>query len=92
MRVLFVSPYVPSRIRVRPYEWIKALAGLGCHVHLVALRAGARSAFEVGLHVWGGSLGFHEQRFALVEAVSHLERLEGEGRVMQVEPKRWAPM
>ena len=38
MRVLFVSPYVPSRIRVRPYEWIKALAGLGCHVHLVALR------------------------------------------------------
>lgn len=38
MRVLFVSPYVPSKIRVRPYEWIRALAGLGCRVHLVALQ------------------------------------------------------
>ena len=60
-------------------------------VHLAALREGARSAFEVGLHVWGGSLGFHEQRFALVEAISHLERLEAEGRAVQVEPERWAP-
>ena len=25
--------------------------------------------------IWGGGLGFHEQRFALVEAISHLERL-----------------
>ena len=38
MRVLFVSPYVPSQIRVRPYQWIRALTGLGCHVHLVALQ------------------------------------------------------
>ncbi len=38
MHVLFVSPYVPSHIRIRPYNWIRALAGLGCRVHLVALR------------------------------------------------------
>jgi glycosyltransferase involved in cell wall biosynthesis len=38
MRVLFVAPYVPSRIRVRPYEWIRALARLGASVHLVAVQ------------------------------------------------------
>lgn len=38
MRVLFVSPYVPSAVRVRPYQWIRALARLGHRVHLVALR------------------------------------------------------
>ncbi len=38
MRVLFVAPYVPSRIRVRPYEWVRALARLGCQVHLVAVQ------------------------------------------------------
>jgi glyoxylase-like metal-dependent hydrolase (beta-lactamase superfamily II) len=60
-------------------------------VHLEALRLGARSAFDVGKHVWGGRLGFHEQRFALVEAISHLERLVAEGRAVEVEPARWAP-
>jgi glycosyltransferase involved in cell wall biosynthesis len=38
MRVLFVAPYVPSPIRVRPYQWIRALARLGHQVDLVALR------------------------------------------------------
>jgi glycosyltransferase involved in cell wall biosynthesis len=38
MRVLFVSPYVPSHIRIRPFAWIRTLTGLGCRVHLVALR------------------------------------------------------
>ncbi len=38
MRVLFVAPYVPSRIRVRPYEWVRALARQGCRVHLVAVQ------------------------------------------------------
>jgi glycosyltransferase involved in cell wall biosynthesis len=38
MRVLFVAPYVPSRIRVRPYEWIRALARQGARVHLVAVQ------------------------------------------------------
>ena len=26
------------RIRVRPYEWVRALARLGCQVHLVAVQ------------------------------------------------------
>ena len=47
--------------------------------HERALRAGARSAYEVAQHVWGGRLGFHEQRFALAEALAHLERLERTG-------------
>lgn len=38
MRILFLSPYVPSRVRIRPYSWIRALAELGHEVHLVALR------------------------------------------------------
>jgi len=38
MRILFLSPYLPSRVRVRPFSWIQALASLGHEVHLVALR------------------------------------------------------
>ena len=59
--------------------------------HERALRAGARSAHEVVQHVWGGKLGFHELRFALAEALAHLERLERMGRAVEVEPSRWGP-
>jgi glycosyltransferase involved in cell wall biosynthesis len=38
MRILFVAPYVPSPIRVRPYQWIRTLARLGHQIDLVALR------------------------------------------------------
>lgn len=38
MRVLFVAPYIPSPVRVRPYQWIRALARHGHQVHLVALQ------------------------------------------------------
>jgi len=38
MRILFVTPYIPSAIRVRPYQLIRALAGEGHSVHLVALQ------------------------------------------------------
>ena len=40
MRILFVSPYVPSPIRVRPYYWIKNLAALGHHISLFAITRG----------------------------------------------------
>ncbi len=40
MRILFISAYVPSRIRVRPYSFIKTLAGRG---HAVTLVCGAGS-------------------------------------------------
>lgn len=53
------------------------------------LQAGAMNAWEVSLRLWGDGLGFHERRFALVEVVSHLERLEAEGRAEQVESARW---
>jgi glycosyltransferase involved in cell wall biosynthesis len=38
MRILFVAPYVPSPIRVRPFQWIRALAKLGHRVRLVAVQ------------------------------------------------------
>jgi hypothetical protein len=59
--------------------------------HERALAAGARSAWDVAHLVWGGRLGFHEQRFALAEAIAHLERLEVMGRARQDEPSRWRP-
>ncbi len=37
MRILFVSPYLPSLIRVRPYNLIKALARCGHQITLLAL-------------------------------------------------------
>jgi glyoxylase-like metal-dependent hydrolase (beta-lactamase superfamily II) len=59
--------------------------------HEHALREGARSAYEVAQIVWGGRLGFHEQRFALAEALAHIERLERQGRAHQDGPNRWRP-
>lgn len=38
LRILFVAPYLPSLVRVRPFQWIRFLKRLGHHVHLVALR------------------------------------------------------
>lgn len=37
MRILFVAPYVPSLIRVRPFQWIRSLSALGHAVTVVAL-------------------------------------------------------
>ncbi len=37
LRVLFISPYLPSLIRVRPYNLIKALAQRGHQITLLAL-------------------------------------------------------
>ena len=57
--------------------------------HEAALRDGARSAYDAAQLVWGGRLGFHEQRFAVAEALAHIERLERQGRAVQDEPNRW---
>ncbi len=35
LRVLFVAPYVPSPIRVRPYNLLRALAARGHTIHLI---------------------------------------------------------
>jgi glyoxylase-like metal-dependent hydrolase (beta-lactamase superfamily II) len=57
--------------------------------HEEALREGARSAYDVAQIAWGGTLGFHEQRFALAEALAHIERLERMGRAVEIAPNRW---
>jgi polysaccharide biosynthesis protein PslH len=38
VRILFVVPYIPSLIRVRPYNLIRALAAAGHKLHLVLLQ------------------------------------------------------
>lgn len=38
MRILFVAPYVPSPIRVRPFQWIRVLSRLGQRIRLVVLQ------------------------------------------------------
>src|SRR5690349_7134171 len=40
LRILYVSPYVPSPIRVRPYQIIRHLARLGHRVTVAALDDG----------------------------------------------------
>ncbi len=37
LRILFISPYLPSLIRVRPFNWIRALARRGHRITLLAL-------------------------------------------------------
>lgn len=37
MRILFVTPYVPSRVRIRPYAFIRELAARGHEITLVCL-------------------------------------------------------
>ncbi len=38
MRVLFVTPYIPSRVRVRPYNLLRVLAQRGHHITLLTLQ------------------------------------------------------
>lgn len=38
MKLLFISPYIPSLIRVRPYNFLRALAARGHEVTLAALQ------------------------------------------------------
>ena len=55
-----------------------------------ALREGAETAYDAAQLIWRDEpLGFHEQRFALVEAISHLERLEAMGRAVEPSARRW---
>lgn len=54
MNILFVTPYVPSRIRTRPYHLIQALLELGHSLTLVtAAEAGPRQQAEIAqLAAW----------------------------------------
>src|SRR5574339_403174 len=47
MRVLFVVPYVPNLIRVRPYNLIRYLTKLGHEVTVVTLQSNPQEAEEV---------------------------------------------
>ena len=50
MRILFAAPYIPSRIRVRPFHFIRGLKGLGHSVHFIGVdepHAGAGALEEL---------------------------------------------
>lgn len=47
LRILFVAPYVPSRIRVRPYQFVRHLALAGHEVTVVALSDGLPGEAEM---------------------------------------------
>ena len=53
---------------------------LGRHVVEAALADGPRSGFDVSRAVFGEELSPQQRRFAVAEALSHLERLVREGR------------
>ena len=57
-----------------------------------ALERGAATAYDVACSLWPDERGLHEQRFALVESISHLERLCVEGRARETSPGRFEPL
>jgi len=44
MRVLYITPYVPSRIRTRPYQFVRRLAAMGQQVRVLAVSGAAEAA------------------------------------------------
>jgi glyoxylase-like metal-dependent hydrolase (beta-lactamase superfamily II) len=55
-----------------------------------ALRDGAETTYEVARVIWPGNLSVHEERFALVEAISHLERVCALGWAVETGRGRWS--
>lgn len=53
MRILFITPYVPSPIRVRSYELVRALVALGAEVTLLCSASAAEAAAAVPLRQLG---------------------------------------
>ncbi len=49
LRILFVTPYVPSRLRPRPYYFIRTLAELGHRVDVIAAATSASELAEAEL-------------------------------------------
>ena len=48
MRVAFVSPYVPTPIRVRPYEWLRRLSADGHEIVLATPSSGEAERRQLG--------------------------------------------
>lgn len=58
-----------------------------------ALRDGPLTTYEVARRLWATEgFSLHEQRFALVEALAHLERLVVQGRAHELRPGLWGAL
>jgi sugar transferase (PEP-CTERM/EpsH1 system associated) len=72
MRVLFIAPYVPSLIRVRPYHFIRRLSELGHQITVVALGAdGAASDQAARTALLPFCRAVHVVSFSRAEAALH---------------------
>ncbi|MGA0122364.1 MAG: MBL fold metallo-hydrolase [Gaiellales bacterium] len=76
---------VPTRARE-----IRAMHDERLRIAHGALEDGAVSAMDVAAVIWPDGHGMHERRFALVEALAHLERLVADGRAVQPDPYSFA--
>ena len=77
---------VPGRARE-----IRAMHDERLLIAHAALQDGAVSAMDVATVIWPDGHGMHERRFALVEALAHVERLVADGRAtMSADGRRFA--
>lgn len=68
MRVLFITPYVPSPIRVRPYELLRSLAATGIRPTVLCPVTAGDAAAVAELRDWG--LIVHDVPVATCDRVS----------------------
>lgn len=47
MKILFIAPYIPNQIRVRPYQWLRALVQRGHDVTLLAVWGSPEEAEDI---------------------------------------------
>lgn len=75
MKILYLVPYVPNRIRVRPYEWLRALAQRGHQITLATLwstpqeQADLQALAQLGLTLITQPLPIHRSLWNCVRAL-----------------------
>jgi glycosyltransferase involved in cell wall biosynthesis len=49
MKILFIAPYIPNHIRVRPYQWIRSLVQRGHELTLLAVWTSPEEQADIGV-------------------------------------------
>jgi glyoxylase-like metal-dependent hydrolase (beta-lactamase superfamily II) len=84
-RVAFAGHGVPVGDPAARAREIVAHHGERLELALRALDRGPRAAADVAVSLWGDGLAVSQRRFAVAEALAHLEHLVGHGRAVPVE-------